>query len=218
MRTHTLGPSLKSLVSLVCAALASAGAAFASPTLITFDDLLGWPWPNPYNGLTWNNFFPEYVPSVTGEFGPSGYQAGMISSGTVAFNSGGSPASITRSGAFDFNSAYMTSALMDGLQLEVRGLSNGNLKYDHTWILSATAPSFINFNYLGVTEVDLITFGGTPHGYWDGASGEQFAMDNLTVNLTPVPEPDVFALILVGAVALTFVSTRKRPVSQYSTP
>jgi hypothetical protein len=173
-----------------------------SQTLISFDDLHGWPWPNPYNGLTWNNFLPENVPAVTAEFGPSGYEAGMISSPNVVYNGSGNPASITRSGAFDFDSAYMTAAIMDNLQLEVKGYLNGVLKYDNTYTLSATSPTLIHFNDFYVDTVDLITSGGTPHGYPNFAPGEVFAMDNLTVNLSPVPEPSMVELLSVGIIAL----------------
>src|SRR6476659_4147478 len=91
------------LRGVVCLCFGLRVNAIASPVVYTFDDLLGWPWPNPYGGLNWNNFLPENVPVVTAEFGPSGYQAGLISPGNVVYNSGGNPASISRSGAFDFD-------------------------------------------------------------------------------------------------------------------
>jgi hypothetical protein len=167
---------------------------------LTFDDLLGWPWPNPYNGLNWINFLPENVPTLIAEgFSPSGYQAGLVSGPNVVYNAGGNPASISRSAAFDFDSAYMTAAIMDNLQLEVKGYLNGNLKYDNTYTLSATSPTLIHFNCLGVDTVNLISSGGTPHGYPNFAPGGQFAMDNLTVNLSPVPEPGAVSLLMLGA-------------------
>lgn len=193
-----------------CVSLASAATAFASPITLTFDDLLGWPWPNPYNGLTWNNFLPENVPTIIAEgFTPSGYQVGLISSPNVVYNSGGNPASIIRSGGFDFDSAFMTAAIMDNLQLEVKGYLNGNLKYDNTWTLRATSPTFITFNYYDVDTVNLITSGGTLY-YSNFYPGEQFAMDNLTVNLTPtiIPEPRFVALWLFGA-SIVFLGLRK---------
>lgn len=183
----------------------------SGPIVLNFDDLLGWPWPNPYNGLTWNNFLPENVPTVTAEFGPSGYEAGMISSPNVVYNGGGNPASIASATAFDFDSAYMTAAIMDNLQLEVKGYLGGTLKYDNTYMLSATSPTLIHFNDFDVNTIDLITSGGTPHGYPGFAPGEQFAMDNLTVNLN-VPEPGIGGLLVIGAVAVALCIRRQRLV------
>lgn len=199
----------------MCLGLAPAATANADPVLFTFDDLLGWPWPNPYNGLTWNNFLPENIPTLIAEgFTPSGYQAGLISGGNVVYNANGNPASITLASAFDFDSAYMTAAIMDNLQLEVKGYLDGGLKYDNTYTLSATTPTFIQFDYLDVDTVDLITSGGTFHGYAGFVPGEEFAMDNLTVNLTPTPEPGTAMLLALGAAALaaSFISSsRRRP-------
>lgn len=100
---------------------------------------------------------------------------------------------------------------MDNLQLEVKGSLNGHLKYDRTYTLSATAPTFINFNFLNVDRVDLITSGGTPHDYPGFAPGEQFAMDNLTINLT-IPEPAPAALFAFGS-AILALNFRKRKCS-----
>ena len=67
----------------------------------------------------------------------------------------GSPASITSANPFNLFSAYLTAAWNDNLQLEAKGYTNGVLIYDNTYTLSATNPTLINFNYLGVTEVDF---------------------------------------------------------------
>ena len=87
----------------------------------------------------------------------------------------------------------MTAAWNDDLQVELKGHVNGALVYDSTYILSATMPTNILFNYLGVTEVDFISSGGTRHpGY--PYNGTQFMIDNMVVvegagnaiNTTPV--------------------------------
>jgi hypothetical protein len=205
---HKSVASLTFMTLLAVACLCSI-TTLASPVVYTFDDLLGWPWPNPYGGLNWNNFLPENVPTVTAEFGPSGYQADMISSPNVVYNGSGNPAAISSSNPFDFDSAYMTSAIMDNLQLEVKGYLGGILKYDNFYILSATSPQLIHFNCFGVDTVNLITSGGTPHGYPGFFPGEEFAMDNLTIDLNPVPEPSTSALCILGIMVILVYSHKR---------
>jgi len=151
-----------------------------SPLLITFDDLAdtstGLNVPNGYQGLIWNNF--GYLNALTNNFNPSGYSYAVISSNNVAFNWSGSPAYI-RSPLlpFDLVSAYLTAAWRDGLQLQVEGYVGPYLAYSNVYTLSATAPTLIEFNYLGVDQVVFSSAGGTPQ--W--GNGENFAMDNLTI-------------------------------------
>jgi hypothetical protein len=153
--------------------------------LITFDDLTGTELPVPagYNNLTWNNFY--YLDGLT--YGSaSGYTAGLESDPNDAYNGYGTNATITSTVPFGLASAYMTGAWNDGLQVEVQGYVGGSLTYDNTYTLNATAPTFVTFNYSGVTEVQFISSGGTVHsGY--GGSGEQFVMDNVTVQFPPTP-------------------------------
>ena len=149
--------------------------------------------PQGYNNLNWNNFY--YLNSVVNR--NSGYAAGMVSVAKVAYNPGGAPASISSSSPFALFSAYLTAAWNDNLQVEAQGYVGTTLVYDNTYTLSASAPTLIRFNYVGVTSVNFISSGGTPHPGYNG-SGTQFAMDNVNVYLTPVPPgppPASFALM-----------------------
>jgi len=152
---------------------------------INFDVLSGseLPVPSGYGSLTWSNFY--YLDAFTiGQ--PSGFVAGMVSPPNVAYNSDGAPAAILGSSPFDLLTAYLTAAWNDNLRLEVRGYAGATLFYDNTYTLSATAPTLITFNYLGVTSVQFISSGGTQHSGYSG-SGLEFVMDNLTVMPTPTP-------------------------------
>jgi hypothetical protein len=64
--------------------------------------------------------------------------------------------------------------------------SNGvTLLFSNTWVLSATTPTLISFNYNGVTRVDFISSGGTQHSGYP-YFGTQFVMDNVTIGTSPV--------------------------------
>ncbi len=155
------------------------------PSAVTFDDFTnstaGAAIPAGYGNLTWLNF--NHLDAVNTTSRPSGYQVGMISSNNVAFNSYGQPASLTSTGLFSFISAYLTAAWNDGLQLRVEGYNGGQLIYSNSYSLNATARTFIQFNYLGVQEVDFISWGGTLHpGYNHSEPAEQFVLDNAVIS------------------------------------
>jgi hypothetical protein len=170
------------------------GTACAQTETLTFDDLsfngLDGQIPNGYGGLQWNNFFVQNTAQGTNLLGISGYFNGLVSPTNVAFNAFGGTASFSASNAFNLDSAYLTGAWNDGLQVEVQGFVGDTLTYDNTYTVSSLGPTLINFNYLGVDEVELISSGGTAHGYEE--TGEQFVMDNLTIT---VPEPATVALV-----------------------
>ena len=104
----------------------------------------------------------------------------------VAYNANGAPASISAASPFILYSAYLTAAFNDNLQLEAQGYIGSTLAYDNTYSLMATGPTLISFNYLGVTSVQFISSGGTPHRGYAGA-GTEFVMDNLDVFVQPLP-------------------------------
>jgi uncharacterized repeat protein (TIGR03803 family) len=155
-----------------------------SSELITFDDLpyRFIPVPAGYNSLHWSNFY--YLNGAVSP--PSGYNAGVVSIPKVAYNGFGTPASMSASAPFAFLSAYLTAAWNNNLQLEAQGYSGSTLNYDNTYILSATNPTLIAFNYVGVTSVQFISSGGTLQPGYKG-TGNQFVMDNVRVSVVPIP-------------------------------
>src|SRR5580700_1378124 len=101
-----------------CVYFASVGiVTAAAATTITFDDLgsvsSATPIPNGYAGFQWSNF--DYLDSRTA--GPSGFQNGVVSPYNVAFNQGGAAAGFSSATPFNFDSAYLTGAWNDGLQV-----------------------------------------------------------------------------------------------------
>lgn len=182
-------------------------AMTASSEILTFDDLPNPPpeppvVPNGYGNLDWNGF--DYVNGTN--ITSSGYDHAVVSPKNVAYNFGGNPAQI--SGAlFDLNSAYLTAAWNNGLHVQVEGFLDSKLVYDHTYTVNTTGPTLITFDGAPVDEVTFTSSGGTPNPSYHGV-GTQFAMDNLSVTL--VPEPSIFALTGLGAVALLGFSRNRR--------
>lgn len=172
--------------------------------LITFDDLTlstyGGPIPNGYAGFEWDSFGaldPQSYPSD-----PVGYLSGMVSPRQVAFPAyvgsldGPTTGGFHSSGSvFDLNSAYLTSAWNDGLQVEVLGFVRGQLTYSSAFTLDTTGPTLVNFNYLGIDRVTFSSQGGIPHGN-PGGGGSHMVIDNLVVT---IPEPSTVSLLLLGA-------------------
>lgn len=160
--------------------------------------------PNNYGGLQWQNF--NYLDVLNYDVSPAGYNNANVSGTNVAFNANSNPAKITGT-TFDLDSAYLTGAWRDGLQVEVQGYVGGVLTYDNTYTVNTSGPDLINFNYLGVDEVIFTSSGGTLNpAYHDpdrGAAAEQFAMDNLSITF-PVPEPSTIALLGLATLLLAF--------------
>ena len=201
--------SFPRMLVLAIALASGTMASRAQQKLVTFDDLPGSTnaiaLPSDYAGFHWENF---------GYLGPllrygaktNGYHVGMISPGNVAYNIGALTASITSTAPFDLVSAYLTSAWNDNLQVEVLGYVGSTLTYSNLYLPSATTATLITFNYLGVDTVSFRSFGGTPHPSYHG-TGEQFAMDNLTL---AVPEPSSGALVILGATLLLARCARRQ--------
>jgi len=199
--------------AVLVAMVASAQIALAQTQTLTFDDL-----PNPliteggsvgyitngYAGFQWDNFDYNYpaLGGIRGNTNSTGYQNGLVSSPYVAFNGYGGPARISGR-LFNLDSAYLTAAWNDGLQVEVLGSLEGVLIYDNTYTAETSSPVPINFNYLGIDSVTFISTGGTPNVRYGGAYGTQFVLDNLTVTLVPEPSfPAMIALVLSALFSL----------------
>jgi hypothetical protein len=196
---------------LVCLTVLTVYATSArSQTVLTFDDLSASPGgtfiPTSYQALTWSNF------AVLNEFlqlnqsGTNGYYYGMVSPSNVAFNAGGGPAEIDSATNFNFLSAYFTGAWMSNLNIEVQGYNGTNLVYDETKVVNATSPTLLTFNYLDIDRLYFDSYGGEEA--FGPNDGENFAMDNMTIEF--IPEPSSLLLTALGAVMLFALVKGKR--------
>jgi hypothetical protein len=194
-------------VLAVATLIASAQAIIAQTELITFDDLApkivgGYPIPDGYAGLHWVNF--DYMNAVFYPLNPSGYYDGMVSPDYVAYNLHAQPAQLI-GGTFNLNSAYLTGAWNDGLQVEVQGFVGVTLVYDHTYSVHATYPTLVNFNYLGVDKVNFVSFGGSQYPGFSH-SGTSFVLDNLSITMVS-PLPTLSVQPTTNGIALLWLNT-----------
>ncbi len=200
----------KILCFFVATAIVIGSVVGANAAVLTFDDLFGGggqPISNGYQGFNWNNMGAVDTAYMATGYGTNGYTNGMVSPNNVAYNLVGNPASIYSNTQFDFNGAYLTAAWNNGLTINVKGYNGANLLYDSTIVVDTFAPTFFNFNFLGVTKVDFNSYGGTSAGYV--GSGTHFAMDNFTYNASAVPEPSTILLLGSAMVGLGLTRLRK---------
>ena len=195
---------LPNILLVVVVFFGTTPARCAGATLLTFDELptpqvlpgLNYTTiPSGYGNLLWNNFGV-----LNGIIRPAneGYHAGTVSPDNVAFNLYGDPATISfGAGLFNLDAAYLTAALnLDTiLDIQVQGFAGTTLLYNNTYSVNRSAPSLINFGYVGV---DRVTFISSP--------AQQFAMDNLTVT---IPEPSTIGLMILNAAGFGLSGFRK---------
>lgn len=193
-------------VGMLAVFLALAGSAnTAKAETITFDNIganqSGTVIGNGYDGFDWNNFYVVNSTDEYNTYGANGYTNGTVSAPNVAYNDFSNPASMTSGTPFTFNSAYFNAAWSNGLSITVTGLLNGVTEDTITFMVNATGPATLEtFDWSNINQLNFSSSGGTSAGY--RGRGEQFALDNLTVNAAAVPEPGAWLLLGTGLLSL----------------
>ncbi len=159
---------------------------------ITFDDL-DVQWSNNqsiydgYAGFSWVNFKAMYPTYYYNEQYMSGYLAGMVSPGFIAWNQDQMPAELRSDTPFNFISTYLTAAWLENLQIDVEGFYGSELLYSQTVYVSPYAPTLFYFNYDGVDRVRFTPSATTDYSlYSNNGSGTFFVMDNLEFSIDEV--------------------------------
>ena len=141
-------------------------------------------------GLTWTNFLCLNG-SGYGTATDNGYRPATRSAPNVILRYPGYVNEVTRfgGGVFTLNSAYLTAAWNDGLQVRVEAFRSGASVQVLTFTPSASAATLVNFT--GMVNVDRVVFsasGGRQHpGYQGGGGGwEHFALDDVNYTLGTV--------------------------------
>lgn len=165
-------------------------SSLGSAEVITFNSLPGngTPIPNGFAGMDWNNFYDVSMAQLlTGN-----NVAGGVPNTTFAVNSTGSPAWFTSTGTFSFASAMLSTDGTSPLRLEVVGLQNGNVVDSMMLTLNGPVPVQQSFNWAGIDGVRFV-----PQPVANSNLKTQFALDQLVINATSVPEPT--SLLLLGS-------------------
>lgn len=189
------------LISIVLSLSSISNATF----VLTFDDIGTTPVdanpiPFGYGGFDWHDI--SYLdPSIVTT--DSGYANGIVSGSYVALVSNYPHEGIgwLTGNPFTFNSAYLTAAWRDGLNVQVDGYLNDVLTYSTTVIISTTSPTLCEFDYTNIDELRFSASGGVVHEGYIG-DNTQFVMDHFSY----IPEPVTSLLLIVG----TLLSRRRR--------
>ncbi len=153
-------------------------------------------------GLTWTNFY-WVTGSTYGSATDNGYRPATHSAPNVgfAFMPAGDTADLGRTGGgvFTLNSAYLTAAWLDGLQVKVEGFRSGVSVQVLNFSPSASTATL--FTFPGMVNVDRVAFSvsggschpgyeiqGTPPGEIcrDTSSKRQLVLDDLNYTLGAV--------------------------------
>jgi hypothetical protein len=179
-----------------------------------------------YGGLVWQNVQTMNTDwwVKSGEV-INGYVNGAVAPPIIAWVppdaalSNTATAAISSGTPFSLESAALTSAWNDNLQLQVTGYLNGQIVGSQSVTLNPSGPTIVNFNFPQVDTIRMVASGGTYDPAFpvpEGSSGlslppsPQFVIGDLTVDgpgftpepsPPPVPEPSCFGIagvLIVG--------------------
>lgn len=187
---------------LVCTLWGTCLSASAD-TIINFDDL------NTnanvetvqdgYAGMIWVNFAAAKGASA---FPQTGYEYGTVSGSSAGFNPQGNDASMNLIDAmygsvFELKSMYVTKAAGSGVT-RVWGIVNRQIAYLKEVYATDTQATLVSFS--GWQNLNGVVFQNI-----DGSGATVF--DDITINISQVPEPATYAMLLAG---LVLVGARRR--------
>ncbi len=109
-----------------------------------------------------------------------------MSAPNVAYNGYGTTATV--SGAtFNFIGAYLTGAWNDGLSVTVVAYDHGVLVDQQIVVVDTDAPTWFEFDFVGITDLVFSSSGGASAGY--NGAGTHFALDDFTFSMSTNQAP-----------------------------
>lgn len=159
----------------------------ASAAVINFDDLTGdGPLPGNYQRFTWTGW--TYYDTAQTPFTPA-------SGATRIFADQSN--SISSATDFIFNGSYLSGFEPDTIEYEL--YKDGALVHTSSIFSSLSeAPTYFASGYNGL--VDKVVYKFT-NGF--------FSVDNFTYNASTVPEPESFAMLMIGIGLIGFIQRRR---------
>ncbi len=193
---------MKKAIKYLAGSILLAGSLGAQAAILDFEG-------GSLGGFSGNNLYTVNSSTSGAAILASGYKSGTVSGNFVAYNAYGSPASLSSLSSFLFTGAYFTGAWNNGLSITVNGFLGGVATLSKTFVVDSLAPTWQTFGW-NVDSLSFSSLGGVDQGY--GASGTHFAMDNFTYNesLSPVPEPETYAMFAVGLGLLGVFGRRRK--------
>jgi hypothetical protein len=167
-------------ILLMSLALLVTGSANAGT--ITFEDgaYTGNAITSGYQGFQWSNMYAMPGADLAG----TGYENGIVSGTTIAFNGSADPASFWRAETFSLMSIEVTKAWTAGIS-RFEGFSGGALLYSMDVFSTTLAPTHVVFNWHGIDKVTVS----------DPFRSFQTVVDDIVIG--EVPEPSILLLFLL---------------------